>query len=381
MDISEALSRLLPSSLKPLALIIGRTFLVPASSVHLLKSRRPSMPIKLPLRTYSPAISAWRPQISISNQSVSLSFVGRFTARLNVVLTRPDSKYLISGSRPARPTSITELTISLPLKLKAAVSDVSSPRSATSRKLQAKACIQGFCPIVLWLTIIIPSDAAKISRKLAPYRRLIAITSATEKTEEIAHLQESRRQPVWHVIVLFILTLGAYWPFWFAKNWSLLIHAHKLANGEEGADERLVAYTGNAELVAVQNKDPILLTIGMFIPFFDLYLAFRQFNLIARLEPDKTTLHAQHPRIAATLLLLSMIGLSTLFVLPQTLYLFYLTSCAPLAIAQHWLNQYWKQHEPPDSLVRQAFSSIELLCVIFGSLWLGLIVIRPFVVH
>ena len=208
-----------------------------------------------------------------------------------------------------------------------------------------------------------------------------AITSATEKKEEITHLQESRRQPVWHVIVLFILTLGAYWPFWFAKNWSLLIHAHKLANGEESADERLVAYTGKDELVAVQNKDPILLTIGMFVPFFDLYLAFRQFNLIARLEPDKTALHAQHPRIAATILLISMIGLSTLFVLPQTLYLFYLSSCAPLVIAQHWLNQYWKQHEPPDSLVRQAFSSIELLCVIFGSLWLGLIVIRPFVVH
>jgi hypothetical protein len=208
----------------------------------------------------------------------------------------------------------------------------------------------------------------------------MASTSATEK-QEITQLQESRRQPVWHVIVLYILTLGAYWPFWFAKNWSLLIHAHKLANAEESADERLVAYTGTSELIAVERKDPILLTIGMFIPFFDLYLAFRQFNLIARIEPDKSTFRALHPRMTATLLLLAMIGLSTLFVLPQTLYLLYLTSCAPLAIAQHWLNQYWQQHEPPDSLVRQAFSSIELLCVIFGSLWLGLIVIRPFVVH
>src|SRR5271170_6961156 len=94
--------------------MIGFTFLLPSSLVQRLKSRRPSTPIKLPLRTYSPAISACRPQISMSNQSVSFSFVGRLTASEKVVLTRPDSKYFISGSRPARPTKITEFTITLP---------------------------------------------------------------------------------------------------------------------------------------------------------------------------------------------------------------------------------------------------------------------------
>lgn len=206
-----------------------------------------------------------------------------------------------------------------------------------------------------------------------------AITSAAEKKEEITHLQESRRQPVWHVIVLHILTLSTYSPFWFAKNWSLLIHAQKLAAAEEEADERLVAYTGTDELAGVKGKDPILLTIGMFVPLLNLYLAYDLFNQIAKIEPNKALFRAKHPRVTALLLLSSMFGLYMLGNLPSTLFLLCLSSFVPMAIAQHWLNHYWKQHEPADSLVRQAFSSIELTAVIFGSLLLGLLVISPFV--
>lgn len=207
----------------------------------------------------------------------------------------------------------------------------------------------------------------------------MVITSVTEKKEEAAYLQESRRQPVWHVIVLHILTLAAYSPFWFAKNWSLLIHAQKLAAGEESADERLVAYNGSDELNGVKGKDPILLTIGMFVPLLNLFLAFQLFSQIALLDSNKASYRAQHPKITAGLLLLGMIALYGLGKLPSTLFLLCLTSFIPMSIAQHWLNQYWKQHEPPDSLVRQAFSSLELCAVIFGSLLMGLIVITPFV--
>lgn len=205
------------------------------------------------------------------------------------------------------------------------------------------------------------------------------ITSVTEKKEEPAYLQESRRQPVWHVIVLHILTLATYSPFWFAKNWSLLIHAQKLAAGEEGADERLVPYTGGEELEGVRGRDPILLTLGLFVPLLNLFLAFQLFTQIARIEPNKDTYRAKHPRITAGLLLAAMFALYMLGNLPSTMFLFCLLSFVPMAVAQHWLNQYWKQHEPPDSLVRQAFSSLELCAVIFGSLLLGLIVITPFV--
>ncbi len=215
--------------------------------------------------------------------------------------------------------------------------------------------------------------------KLAPYRRLIAISSVAEKKEEITQLQESRRQPVWHVIVLYILTLSTYWPFWFAKNWSLLIHAQKTAAGEEKEDERLVPYVAGEQTLAVKG-DPILLTIGMFVPFLNLVLAFKLFKQITSIYPHKDQFPAQRPAAAAALLLAAMVALFGLGWLPATLFLFCLTSVAPLALAQHWLNQYWKQHEPPDSLVRQAFSSIELVAVIIGSLWLGLIVITPFVV-
>jgi len=158
-----------------------------------------------------------------------------------------------------------------------------------------------------------------------------------------------------------------------------MIHAQKLAAGEEEADDRLVAYTGADELEGVKGRDPILLTLGMFVPLLNLFLAFQLFNQIARIEPDKNTYRAKHPRITAGLLLAAMFALYMLGNLPSTLFLFCLTSFAPMAIAQHWLNQYWKQHEPKDALVRQAFSSLELCAVIFGSLLLGLIVITPFV--
>lgn len=159
-----------------------------------------------------------------------------------------------------------------------------------------------------------------------------------------------------------------------------MIHAQKLAAGEEQADERLVAYEGGDELVGVKGRDPILLTLGMFVPLLNLYLAFELFNQIARIEPDKKTYRAKHPKITAGLLLGAMFALYMLGNLPSTLFLLSLSSFAPMAVAQHWLNGYWKQHEPSDSLVRQAFSSLELCAVIFGSLLLGLIVITPFVV-
>jgi hypothetical protein len=213
-----------------------------------------------------------------------------------------------------------------------------------------------------------------------PERRIIAISSAVEKKEEVAQLQESRRQPVWHVIVLHILTLATYSPFWFAKNWSLLIHAHKLAAGEEEADDRLVPLIRGEELVGFKGKDPILLTVGMFIPLVNLFLAFLLFQKIANLETNKTTFRAQHPAITATLLLGAMTALYLLGYLPSTYFLLCLSSFAPMALAQHWLNQYWKDHEPPDALVRQAFSSLELCAVIFGSLLLGVVIITPFVI-
>lgn len=206
-----------------------------------------------------------------------------------------------------------------------------------------------------------------------------SVDAKQDKTVEV--LQESRQQPIWHVIVLHILTLSTYWPFWFAKNWSLLIHAYKLAAGEESPDERLVPYEGgNDQLDGVRGKDPILLTIGMFVPIVNLILAFQLFSQISKLTSDRQSFRALHPKQTAALLLLSMIGLYTLGYLPSTLFLLCLSSFAPMAVAQHWLNQYWKRNEPPDSLVRGAFSTTELIAVIIGSLFLGLIVITPFVV-
>src|SRR6185295_16770392 len=87
-------------------------------------------------------------------------------------------------------------------------------------------------------------------------------------------IPESKQQPVWHVIVLCILTCTAYVWYWFYKNWRDLSDAATLrAETEPG-------------LQNFKDISPMLRTIGSFIPIWALYLWFTQFKGIAQLNPN-----------------------------------------------------------------------------------------------
>lgn len=170
----------------------------------------------------------------------------------------------------------------------------------------------------------------------------------------------SRQQPLWHVVVLSILTCGAYPVYWFFKNWRDL--------KSEATSERVA----NAKLEPFSDISPLLRTIGLAIPFFNIYMAVTQIKGIAELNPSEKSYSKQHPLIASGLVVGFLIGILFLYRLPGILYMLCFAAGVPLAFAQSWLNNYWRSIEPAELIVRQAFTGKELIAVILGSLLLGL---------
>lgn len=171
----------------------------------------------------------------------------------------------------------------------------------------------------------------------------------------------SLRQPVWHVIVLSILTCAAYPIYWFYKNWRDL--------KAEAASERGQT---NPKLRPFFDISPVLRTFGLFVPFFNIYMAVTLVKGIAELNPSENAYCRKHPLISSGLIVGAIIALLYLQALPGVLYMLSFTVGIPLAIAQSWLNYYWKSVETDDLIVRQVFTGKELIVVILGALLIGL---------
>jgi hypothetical protein len=174
-------------------------------------------------------------------------------------------------------------------------------------------------------------------------------------------VEDSHRQPVWHVIVLNIFVPYLYGAWWFYKNWKALASAAKEVQEKP-------------ELRPFFNTSPVLRTMGMMVPLLNIYLAFRFFKDIASIYPFQTAPQRKHPSLAAFLLTVALFGLLLLGKLPDGYYLFYLTACLPLALCQKWLNDYWQSKEESTLSVRQTFTALELTALILGAALLGLIV-------
>ena len=192
------------------------------------------------------------------------------------------------------------------------------------------------------------------------------ITSTSASTKEF---KESRVQPIWHVLVLNMFTGLAYSLFWFYKAWRDL-SAHAAEKFQ--AAENLVGT--DFELRHFKDISPLLRTIGMVVPVLQLYLFFMLVFNLAKLHPRQTSLPRRHPVISASVLSLSFCGSIMLANLPGAWYLLYVLAAIPLAVAQLWLKSYWHTEEPDGLMVRQAFSTSELLLLILGAIVVGLVV-------
>jgi hypothetical protein len=190
------------------------------------------------------------------------------------------------------------------------------------------------------------------------------IITAEATTSGSGHedLADSLQQPIWHVFALGILTCLAYPFYWFYKTWRDLSQA-------AGND----AYLKNPALKPFTNISPLLRSIGLLVPILHLYLALMLFKGIAELHPNSQSLPRRHPLFCSGVLVALMLICFSLTVLPDAWYLCSFAAVIPLCVAQSWLNSYWRSVEPIGLNVRHAFSGKELLCIIVGSLLLGLV--------
>lgn len=193
----------------------------------------------------------------------------------------------------------------------------------------------------------------------------------------------SRRQPVFHVIVLGTLTFSMYIIYWLYKTLRLL--------KRDAQDPLLLAQHPALSMFA--KISPLLRVFAIFgaalvlsIPFMagilklaisDAILIYIFASLIvgvALLEPDEHAFARKHPLVTCGLVLgcgLVMCGLARL---EGPLYFLSLPAAAlPCAFVQHWLNHYLAKTEPADVQVRTMFNSFEMVAVLVGAVFLGLV--------
>lgn len=224
--------------------------------------------------------------------------------------------------------------------------------------------------------------------------------------------RDSKQVPAWHVAVLSISTFSLYNIYWIYKILSQLRSSAELcveisapATKEKSAEagsgyeasltERDLAdlaelkREGRDAMMRLENngtKDSFLSMskwpVGMFSLFFavpvaNMIVLMRIVAQFCTLVPEPTAFVRNNSRLVGFAIALLFGALSLLWHLKGLYYLMFLISCLPLAVAQTWLNRFWKVYENDKLLVRQAFNPIELGLIICGASFLGLILISP----
>jgi hypothetical protein len=160
----------------------------------------------------------------------------------------------------------------------------------------------------------------------------------------------SHAQPVWHFVLLSIVTFGIYEIVWFYRNWKHL-KAHK-----------------NLDI------SPGWRTVGLFVPIYGLVLAYRQLRDIKSFSMASGIKKSYSPGW----ILFAWIFLSSLWKLPDPFWFVAFLSVWPLAVVQGVLNSYWGI-EQPDLKVRTKFSGRQIALLVIGVLWCCMVLLGMFV--
>lgn len=244
-------------------------------------------------------------------------------------------------------------------------------------------------------------SAKKISKTIAEAKS----ESTSAKPSEEVILLDSLQQPAWHVVVLSLFTFGAYNMFWLYKSLRTLLQQSQylaascapteVAPGDfsvDAGDDEAEKKPTAEELVAIKNRLQNCGTLGVFLKFTQTRPIFTTFlfavpilNLIvllgfafmsAQLHPDEKSFVRKNPQFSAFVVALLFGALTLLIKLPEPYQLMYLTSSLSLAAVQMWLNSHWKVYENNSRLARQAFSPLEILFIVLGAAWIGLVVVH-----
>ncbi len=235
--------------------------------------------------------------------------------------------------------------------------------------------------------------AFRISDKLA-YRDM---TDSIKTNEIAAHpdtgQQESIQQPAWHVVILSIFTFGVYNMYWLWRSLRTLrdrsealkiqLEQSKNDPSQTEPDLRLLGRLEKAGTLqayfAFAEARPVLTTALFAIPVVNLLVLLGFANAVAGLWPDGESIVRKKSKLIAFLVALLFGALTLLIRLKEPYQLLYLSSSMALFVVQVWLNRHWKlvEGDGEEKLARQAFSPVELVAIIFGAAWIGLIAIHP----
>lgn len=197
-------------------------------------------------------------------------------------------------------------------------------------------------------------------------------------------LLDSQQQPAWHVVVLSFFTLGAYNMYWLYRNLNSLCQGsnqlQRSINGEDPELEDAHIRLGRAGTLEAYLKftqaRPILTTALFAIPVVNLLVLLGFAHMSAQLVPNRESFVRKNSQFSGFVVALLFGALPLLDRLPEPFQLLYLTSSLPLAAVQVWLNSHWKVLEDNKRLARQAFSPLELVAIVLGAAYIGLIVIH-----
>lgn len=156
----------------------------------------------------------------------------------------------------------------------------------------------------------------------------------------------SNKFPIKKLIILSILTLGIYNYYWFYRNWKYIKEETK------------------------KDISPILRTIGLLIPIYNIWLVYDQFRAIIQLANKKKIKTKYFPiTLTLTFIFFSYWGaLSRIGGSPQEypikILLFFPLILLPLICIQKYFNLYWdKTQKLP---IRTDFSGGEVILIIVG---------------
>lgn len=123
--------------------------------------------------------------------------------------------------------------------------------------------------------------------------------------------------PISQFIGLSIFSFSLYQYYWFYRNWKDIKN-----NFSEYKD-----------------ISPILRTLGLFIPFINIYLEYKQFNII---QEKSICFEKKHYKMNSILIILLCGGISCLHHLPKPYNLLTILNSLPLIFVQSELNKLWR---------------------------------------
>ena len=173
---------------------------------------------------------------------------------------------------------------------------------------------------------------------------------------------KSNRQLLVHTAVLNALTLWGYTIIWFYKNWKQI---NRFAIKEYEKDpEKFESLKGGKETWEYLRKmKPWMLTFGLLVPYYQIYMAFVLFKQVAEISPKcKST----KPISLAIMLAAITYILLAFSEHRDALFLLSFLGVIPLVYVQDLLNAFWLSVEPDDAVVRKRYTLEEMLFIAIG---------------